>query len=197
MIVRRSLAAKAMPLGRRLLDKVATLATPETLLNWHRKLIANKFDGSRFRRRVGRPRIDQEIERLVVQMAKEKPGWGYDRIAGALANLGYAVSDQTVGNILRRRGLSPAPNRKQAMSWKDFIRSHRDVLVGMDFFTAEVPNTQRIDDLLCAVLHPLGESPSAPGRIHAVPGSGMDGAAGTKHDHGGVGMPESLPLSAA
>ena len=60
------------------------------------------------------------------------------RIVGALANLGHRLSDQTVGNILRRYNLSPAPKRKQSVSWKDFIRSHRDVLVGMDFFTAEV-----------------------------------------------------------
>ena len=133
-----TLAEIAHRLGRKALEEAAATAQPDTILGWYRKLIANKFDGSRFRRRVGRPRIDEEIERLVVQMAKENPGWGYDRIAGALVNLGYVVSDQTVGNILRRRGLSPAPKRKQAMSWKDFIRSHRDVLVGMDFFTVEV-----------------------------------------------------------
>jgi putative transposase len=133
-----TLAEIAHRLGRKALEEVAATAQPDTILGWYRKLIANKFDGSKSRRRVGRPRIDEEIERLVVQMAKENPGWGYDRIAGALANLGHVVSDQTVGNILRRRGLSPAPKRKQAMSWKDFIRSHRDVLVGMDFFTTEV-----------------------------------------------------------
>src|SRR5215469_8120830 len=82
--------------------------------------------------RLGRPRIAEEIERLVVRMAKE------NRIVGALANLDYRLSDQTVGNILRRHGLSRAPKRKQTVSWKDFIRSHRDVLVGMDFFTTEV-----------------------------------------------------------
>ena len=111
---------------------------PDTILGWYRKLIAKKFDGSRFRQRVGRPRVAEEIERLVVRMANENPSWGYDRIVGALANLGHRLSDQTVGNILRRHGLSPAPKRKQTVSWKDFIRSHRDVLVGMDFFTAEV-----------------------------------------------------------
>jgi putative transposase len=63
---------------------------------------------------------------------------GYDRIVGALANLGFLLSDQTVGNILRRHGLSPAPKRKQAICWKDFIRSHMEVLVGADFFTVEV-----------------------------------------------------------
>jgi putative transposase len=71
-------------------------------------------------------------------MVKENPSWGYDRIVGALANLGFLLSDQTVGNILRWHGLSPAPKRKQPISWKDFIRSHMEVLVGTDFFTVEV-----------------------------------------------------------
>jgi hypothetical protein len=73
-----------------------------------------------------------------VQMARENCGWGYDRIAGALANLGHEVSDQTVGNVLRRHGIAPAPKRSQTMAWKDFIASHMAVLAGMDFFTAEV-----------------------------------------------------------
>jgi len=133
-----TLAEIAHRLGRMALEDVAATAKPDTILGWYRKLITNKFDGSRFRERVGRPRVAEEIERLVVRMAKENPSWGYDRIVGALANLGYRLSDQTVGNLLRRHGLSPAPKRKQTVSWKDFIRSHRDVLVGMDFFTAEV-----------------------------------------------------------
>jgi transposase len=133
-----TLAEIAHRLGRKALEQVGSTAQPDTILGWYRKLIANKFDGSRFRQRVGRPRVDQEIERLVVRMAKENPSWGYDRIVGALANLGHRLSHQTVRNILRRHSLSPAPKRKQAVSWKDFIRSHWDVLVGMDFFTAEV-----------------------------------------------------------
>src|SRR5215475_10817721 len=133
-----TLAEIAHRLGRMALEDVAATAKPNTILGWYRKLIAKKFDGSRFRRRVGRPRVAEELERLVVRMANENPSWGYDRIVGALANLDYRLSDQTVGNILRRHGLSPAPKRKQTVSWKDFIRSHRDVLVGMDFFTAEV-----------------------------------------------------------
>jgi putative transposase len=133
-----TLAEIAQRLGRKALEEVASTAQPDTILGWYRKLIANKFDGSRIRRRVGRPKVDEEIERLVVRMAKENPSWGYDRIVGALANLGHRLSDQTVGNILRRHGLSPAPKRSHAVSWKDFIRSHRDVLVGMDFFTVEV-----------------------------------------------------------
>jgi hypothetical protein len=71
-------------------------------------------------------------------MARENSGWGYDRIAGALANLGHHVSDQTVGNILRRYCITPAPKRRHQMSWADFIHSHMAVLAAIDFFTAEV-----------------------------------------------------------
>ena len=133
-----TLAEIAHRLGRKVLEDVAAAAKPDTILGWYRKLIANKFDGSKFRRSVGRPKVDQETERLVVKMARENPSWGYDRIVGALANLGHRLSDQTVGNVLCRHGISPAPKRKQSILWKNFIRSHRDVLVGMDFFTTEV-----------------------------------------------------------
>ena len=124
-----TLAEIAHRLGRKALEEVAAAAKPDTILGWYGKLIANKFDGSR---------VDEETERLVVQMAKENPTWGYDRIVGALANLGQRLSDQTVGNILRRHGVLPAPKRKHTTSWKDFIRAHMDVLVGTDFFTVEV-----------------------------------------------------------
>jgi transposase InsO family protein len=78
------------------------------------------------------------VEALVVRMARENRSWGYDRIAGALANLGHTLSDQTVGNILKRHGVPPAPERKTTTTWKAFIRAHLDVLVATDFFTAEV-----------------------------------------------------------
>src|SRR5260221_11479128 len=97
-----TVAEIAHRLGRKALEDVAATAKPDTILGWYRKLIANKFDGSKFRRSVGRPKVDQETERLVVQMARENPSWGYDRIVGALANLGHRLSDQTVGNVLRR-----------------------------------------------------------------------------------------------
>ncbi|HET6177306.1 MAG TPA: hypothetical protein VFE61_10255, partial [Candidatus Sulfotelmatobacter sp.] len=125
-------------LGRKALAQVAATAKPETILGWFRKLVANKFDGSSCRRRLGRPPVEEVTEALVVRMAKENPTWGYDRIVGALANLGHRLSDQTVGNILRRHGIPPAPKRKHTTSWRDFIRAHMDVLVGTDFFTVEV-----------------------------------------------------------
>jgi len=78
------------------------------------------------------------LEALIVQMARENSGWGYDRIVGALSNLGYTVSDQTVGNILKRHGIAPAPKRSQNTTWKEFIQSHLAVLAGIDFFTVEV-----------------------------------------------------------
>ena len=78
------------------------------------------------------------MEALVVRLARENRGWGYDRIVGALANLGYQVSDQTVGNILRRHDIAPAPERSRTTTWKEFIKSHMDVLAGADFFTVEV-----------------------------------------------------------
>src|ERR1017187_10298010 len=125
-------------LGRKDLGEVATAALPDTILAWYRKLVARKFDGSRARRTPGRPRIDREVEELIVRMAEENRSWGYDRIAGALANLGHEVSDQTVGNVLRRHGVSPAPARKQTTTWAAFIRAHLAVLAGTYFFTVEV-----------------------------------------------------------
>ena len=76
---------------------------------------------------------------FTVRMARENPGWGYDRIAGALSNLGHKISDQTVGNILHRHGIAPAPKRSQSTTWKKFIAAHVAVLAGTDFFTVEVP----------------------------------------------------------
>ena len=122
-------------LGRKSLSEVATTALPDTILAWYRRLIARKFDGSRARRTPGRPRIDREVEELIVRMAEENRSWGYDRIVGALANLGHEVSDQTVGNVLRRHGVPPAPARKRTTTWAAFIRAH---LAGTDFFTVEV-----------------------------------------------------------
>ena len=104
-------------LGRKVLGEVATVAQPDTILAWYRKLVARKFDGSKARQSPGRPRIKREVELLIVRMASENRDWGYDRIVGALANLGYEVSDQTVGNVLQRNALSPAPDRKRTATW--------------------------------------------------------------------------------
>ena len=135
---RRSLAEAGKKLGKKALEEVASLVKPETILAWHRTLVAQKFDGSKQRKALGRPLIDQELEDLVVRMAQENRSWGYDRIAGALAHLGYHISDQTVGNILKRHGLPSAPERKATTTWHEFIRAHMDILVATDFSTTEV-----------------------------------------------------------
>ena len=135
---RKTLAEIGQKLGKQALEAVATIVKPDTILGWHRTLVAQKFNGSQQRKAPGRPTIDQELEALVVRMARENRAWGYDRIVGALANLGYTLSDQTVGNILKRHGIAPAPERKTTTTWKEFIRTHMEVLVATDFFTAEV-----------------------------------------------------------
>ena len=104
------------------------LAKPDTILAWYRQLIAQKFDGSKRRRYPGRPAIEPKLEALILQMARKNSGWGYDRIVGALANLGYTVSEQTVGNVLKRHGIAPAPKRSQNTTWKEFIQTHLAVL---------------------------------------------------------------------
>jgi homeodomain-containing protein len=135
---RETLATIGQQLGKQALQEVATIVKPDTILGWHRRLVAQKFDGSAQRKTPGRPRIDPELEALVLRLAKENRSWGYDRIVGALANLGYTLSDQTVGNILKRHGIRPAPERKTTTTWKEFIRMHMAVLVATDFFTTEV-----------------------------------------------------------
>ena len=135
---RKALAEIGRKLSKQALQEVAQIVTPATILAWHRKLVAQKFDGSAQRKAPGRPPLDPELEALVVRMAQENRSWGYDRIVGALANLGLTVSAQTVGNILKRHGIPPAPERQTTTTWKEFIRTHMDVLVATDFFTAEV-----------------------------------------------------------
>jgi transposase InsO family protein len=135
---RQTLAEIGKKLGKKALEEIAHVVKPDTILGWQRKLTADKFDGSNQRQSFGRPRVDKELEDLVVQMAKENRSWGYDRLAGALAHLGYDISDQTVGNILKRRGLLPAPERRKTTTWKECIRTHMDVLWATDFFTTEV-----------------------------------------------------------
>lgn len=134
---RRRLAVKAKVLGRKLLAEVGTLVTPDTLLRWHHLLVAKKWDYSQ-RRRPGRPQLAQEIQELVVRLARENPGWGYDRIQGALANLGHDISDTSVGNILKAHGIEPAPRRKRNTTWKTFLKAHWHVLAAVDFTTIEV-----------------------------------------------------------
>lgn len=151
---RKQLAELGMKLGRKALVEIASIAKPDTILAWHRTLADQQVNTSTPRTSVGRPRIDKEIETLVVRMARENRSWGYARIVGALANLGYTISDQTVGNILKRHGIPPAPTRKKTTTWNEFIRAHMAMLVATDFFTTEVWNGFRmVLSVMCWILY--------------------------------------------
>ena len=135
---RRRLAVKGKILGRRMLDELAGIVTPETILRWHRELVARHWDYSDRRKAGGRPPVPAEIVELVLRLAKESPTWGYGRIQGALANLGHQISDTTVAKILKAHGIEPAPERRRETTWKTFLKAHWDVLASLDFTTIDV-----------------------------------------------------------
>jgi putative transposase len=130
----RRLAVRGHRLGRRGLRQMATIVTPDTILRWHRQLIARKWTHARGR--SSRRGVLAEIRRLVVRMAEENPTWGYTRIRGALKNLGHRVGRSTIARILKAHGLPPVPERPT--SWQTFVRAHWGAIAGADFFTTEV-----------------------------------------------------------
>jgi putative transposase len=117
-------------------------------------------------------------------MAKENRSWGYDRIVGALANFGYQVSDQTVGNVLRRHGISPAPERKRTTTWAEFIQAHLAVLTGTDFFTAEVLTLRGLVTYYVLFFIPSGEPKGGDRWDHHAPDRAMDEANRSERHHG-------------
>jgi len=131
---RRRLAATAKRLGRQALNRVATLVTPDTLMRWHRRLIALKWTYEA--KRVGRPGLMKAIAGLIVRMAQENSNWGYCRIQGELKGLGHRVAPSTIAKVLKENGIQPAPDRPS--SWRTFLEAHWGEVAGMDFFTTEV-----------------------------------------------------------
>ncbi len=131
---RRRIAVRGHRLGRRGLRQVASIVTPDTILRWHRQLIARKWTYTRDR--SSRQGVLAEIRRLVVRMAEENPTWGYTRIGGALKNLGHRVGRSTIARILKAQGIPPVPERPT--SWQTFLRAHWGAIAGADFFTTEV-----------------------------------------------------------
>jgi len=130
---RRRLAARAYRVGRATLQEIATIATPDTLLRWHRRLIARKWTHAS---QPGRRKVLIEIRRLVVRMAEENPTWGYKRIQGALKNVGHRVGRSTIRRIPTAAGLPPVPQRPT--SWQTFLNAHWGGIAGADVFTTEV-----------------------------------------------------------
>ena len=131
---RRRLAAKAKLLGRKMLNRVATIVTPDTLVRWHHRLIALKWTYET--RRVGRPGLMKAIKALIVRFALENSSWGYCRIQGELEAVGHRVASTTIANVLKESGIKPAPDRPS--SWRAFLRSHWGEVAVTDLFTTEV-----------------------------------------------------------
>ncbi len=136
---RIALATIGAKLGKSALEQIASIVTPDTILRWHRQLVARKFDTSQIRKKPnGRPQADAANVKQVLAAARENPAWGYRRIAGAMAQLGVKLSHQAVKNILQDHGIGPSPKRRGKTDWADFIKSHTDCLLATDFFTTEV-----------------------------------------------------------
>src|SRR5712691_7955752 len=160
---RRRLAVRAYRLGRHALREIATIVTPDTLLRWHRQLIARKWTYANGR--SSRRGVLAEIRRLVVRMAEENPTWGYTRIRGALKNVGHRVGRSTIARILKAHGIPPVPERPT--SWQTFLRAHWGAIAGADFFTTEVWTwrglvtyyTVFVIDLASRRVHIIGSTP--------------------------------------
>ena len=134
---RRRLAVRGKELGKKLLSEVSSMFSPETILRWHRALIAGKYNGAK-NRKMGRPQISDELRNLIIRVAKSNRDWGYPRIQGQLKYLGYKVSPKTIANVLKKAGIEPQPDRKKKVTWKEFVRTHWHSLTAIDFFSCEV-----------------------------------------------------------
>src|SRR5262245_26628565 len=161
---RSRLAIKGKILGRKLLEQLAGIVTPDTILRWHRELVARKSDYSQQRQKVGRPPVSKEIVELVLRIARESPSWGYDRIQGALDNLGYCISDTTVGTILRDHGIEPAPERRRQFNVDNRFHDDRSL------------DQERSGHLLLAVCDGIGDSAGTLCRADSPSGRRVDAA---------------------
>jgi transposase len=147
--------------------------TPATLLAWHRRLAARKYDASE-RRMPGRPATVRSIARLAVRLAQENPLWGYRRIHGELTKLGVAVAPSTVYEILRAAGIDPAP-RRDGRAWRRFLHAQAAGILAADFLHVD---TVGADQAVRAGIHRARHPPDAPRRRHRPPDGRLDGAAG-------------------
>ena len=147
---RRRLAFKGKRLGCSALNQFASLVTPNTLLAWHRRLVAQKYDAS-CKRKPGRPPTAAQLQELILKLARENRSWGYTRIQGALANLRHDVGRSTIAKLMKTAGLEPAPQRRKGLTWKEFLKTHWQVLAATDFFTVELWTAKGL------VRHPPGD----------------------------------------
>jgi len=171
------LAVKAEKVRFSRLDAIAGIVTPQTLLRWHRRLLANKYDSSGVRK-PGRPRKAEEIRQLVIRMANENRLWGYTRISGALYNLGYEIGRSTVGEVLKAAGIEPAPERGRKTTWSEFLKAHWEVLAAADFFNVEVWTRWGGGSVRHLLRDEVGDTGSAACRDSALCQRNLDGTGG-------------------
>src|SRR5215207_9195718 len=131
-IDRAWLAALLHPLPRPTLRSLRLLVCPDTILTWHRALIARRHAAASRPKRRGRPRTLRSIRAVVLRLARENAGWGYRRVHGELLTLGITVAPSTVWEMLREAGIDPAPDRA-ATTWAAFLRSQAEALLATDF----------------------------------------------------------------
>ena len=127
---------------RKCLHNCFFLFKPETLLKWHRELVKRKWT-FQHRKRGGRPRIDPELEALILRMAQENPRWGSKRIHGELVKLGFDLDKKTVWNMLKRNGILPSTQRSRS-SWRTFLKHYKEQILACDFFTVETITLKRL-----------------------------------------------------
>jgi hypothetical protein len=129
---RRRLAVLGHQLGRATLTHVATIATADTILRWHRELTVRRCVHAQGQ--SGRPRVQARVRILIVRMVTENPTWGYTRIQGALKNVGHSVGRSSIARILREQGIPPSGQRP--MAWGTFVRAHWPALLAADLFAS-------------------------------------------------------------
>src|SRR5687767_2989167 len=187
---RRRLARRAHALGRKALGELDTLVTPDTLMRWYRTLVAQKWTYTH-RRGPGRPRTIPVITQLIIRMALENRSWGYTRIQGALANLGYDVGRGTIANVLSEHGIDPAPERGKNTSWATFLKAHWESIAATDFFTVEVFTLRGLVTHYVPFHSRLGEPDSEDRRYHSTSARGVDDADGAQSHRGRGAVPSA------
>jgi hypothetical protein len=175
---------------RQRLDQVIMIFKPETMLRWHRELVRRKWTYKR-KGKPGRPRITAELEALIVRLAKENTRWGYEKIQGELLKLGYTLCPSTVGNILKRHGITPACERSNS-SWRKFLGHYMQQMLACDFFRGR---NLRSQNRLRSVLHRTGHPTHPSGRLHHEPQHHLGYPTSTQPDLGSGGRSSTQSLS--
>ena len=130
---------------------------PDTVLDWHRELVRRTWT---FKQKslIGRPKISPELVALVLQLARENAGWGYDRIEGELLKLGYAIDRSTIRNLLKQYRIPPVSKRRPKSTWRTFLRHYQQQMLACDFFTVETLWLKTVDVSVLLLSWQLGVS---------------------------------------